>query len=256
MREWNWDSEDFAALWYSDANDRFPRPLNYRSRFTHENDFTTHRTEVRAGYSSDELEEIELALHTLSASQLRIEILGGTRKHKSGTGEVKEYRVVGARTYDHAVVLSQTVLGEQDGPIRVRLFRPESLAAFLVRSIPACAPGAEPQATFHADDLRPQQGGHRHSAARCTPYEQYQRLVHRQADGGGAAGLLIGPLLHRPEPAHTVQWYDITDDGRYTELTGRNISVRPTSPHDLAALFDTWIDRALRQIRDDEDALW
>ncbi|WP_225725502.1 MULTISPECIES: ESX secretion-associated protein EspG [unclassified Nocardia] len=255
MPEWTLETDDFAALWYSAANDRFPRPLNYLSSLTHENDVVAHRTAVRSRYPRDELEEIELALHTLSTSDLRIEILGGTHKYKGSIGEAKEYRIVGARNPYRAVVLSQAVLGERNGPIRVRMFRPESLPTAVVKAVPACEPGKQKSATFHPDDLRPRRDGYlQHS--RRSPREQYERLLQRPANGGGAAGLLIGPLHSRPEPVNTVQWYDIIDDGRYVELVDRHVSVRPATPEDLIALFTGWIDRALQRLRDDENARW
>ncbi|MBF6211705.1 ESX secretion-associated protein EspG [Nocardia puris] len=252
MLEWTWDPEDFAALWYSDANDRFPRPLKYLSRFAFQNDFARHRLTVRGRYPAGELERIELALHTLSTSEMRIEILGGTRKHKDSTGDVKQYRIVGARNRFSAVVAFQTVRAEVNGPIRLRAVSTESLAAHIVRSIPACRPGLEPPATFHPGDLRADQGTYLRDNARNTPRERYRRLLHRPADGGGSAGLRVGPLHSRPEAVETLQWWDISGDGRYTESTGQNITVRPTTPAELGATFTGWLDRAERRLRDAE----
>ncbi|MET8775840.1 ESX secretion-associated protein EspG [Nocardia sp. NPDC004654] len=253
MPDWNWDPEDFAALWYSDANDRFPRPLKYLSRFAVQNDFDQHRLRVRASYSGGELEEIELAMHTLSTSDMRIEILGGSRKHKNSTGDVKQYRIIGARNHSHAVVAFQTVRAEENGPIRLRTCGPESLAVQIVRTLPPCPPGKRPPATFHPDDLRPNRDTYLRDNARNTPREQYQRLLGRPADGGGSAGLRVGPLHTRPEAEDTVQWYDIAEDGRYTEIRAQHVSVRPTTPADLATTFATWLDRAAQRLRDAED---
>jgi len=250
MPEWTWDTETFAALWYSDGNDRFPRPLKYLSRFAFENEFDQFRHAVRTRYTADELEEIELAMHTLSTSDMRIEILGGTRKHKGGTGEVKQYRILGARNPFHAVVAFQAVQGEDNGPIRLRTCRPESLAVAIAKTIPARDPGKQPSATFHPDDLRPSQGTYLQDNARNSPREQYRRLLGRPADGGGSAGLRVGPLHARPEPTNTLQWYDIADDGRYTETHTQHITVRPTRPTDLATAFTTWLDRAAQRLRE------
>ncbi|MGV9540180.1 hypothetical protein [Nocardia beijingensis] len=52
---------------------------------------------------------------TLTTSDLRIEILGGTTKHKGRDGSVRRYRIVGARTKHQAVSLDQTANVEQDG---------------------------------------------------------------------------------------------------------------------------------------------
>ncbi|MET7772926.1 ESX secretion-associated protein EspG [Nocardia sp. NPDC005366] len=256
MPEWTWDSEDFAALWYGEANDRFPRPLKYLSRFAVENDFQRHRELVRARYDTDELEQIMLAMHTLSESDMRIEILGGTRKHRDSTGDVKQYRIVGARNPFHAVVAFQAVRGEDNGPIRLRTCRPESLASQITKSIPPCSPGSRPPATFHPGDLRSSQGTYLRDNARNTPREQYRRLLGRPADGGGSAGLLVGPLHSRPDASNTVQWYDITDDGRYTEIHAQHITVRPTTPAELTATFTTWLADAVQRARELEDQHW
>ncbi|WP_329411413.1 hypothetical protein OG563_03715 [Nocardia vinacea] len=54
----------------------------------------------------------------------------------------------------------------------------------------------------------------------------------------------IPPFHSRVDATNAVQWYDITDDGRYAETRTTHITIRPTAPTDLAAIFTTWIDRA------------
>lgn len=255
MPDWTWDTEDFAALWYSEAHDRFPRPLKYLSRFTTENDFDRHRAVVRARYSGDELEVIGLALHTLSISEARIEILGGIREHKTDD-LVCVYRIVGARNRHYAVTLRQLCRGNENGPIHVRLIRPEALPAALAHAIPPRAPGIRPAATFHPDDLEPAGMSLFEDNAHNSPREQYRRLLRRPADGGGSAGLRLGPLHTRPDAIRTIQWYDITDDGRYTETRGRHITVRPAGRADLTARFTTWLADADRQLRAPEPDVW
>lgn len=155
MPEWTWEPDDFAALWYSDAYDRFPSPLRYTSRFAFNDDARAHRLAVRAGYTREELAGIQVALDTLGASELRIEILGATSAHKrsTGPGDMRKYRIVGARTEAHAVTFSQAGTDTEHGPIHVRLFRPETLAARLVSALPVCVPGTAEPATFHPEDL-------------------------------------------------------------------------------------------------------
>ncbi|MGO4648818.1 ESX secretion-associated protein EspG [Nocardia sp. 2YAB30] len=255
MDVWTLDPDDFAALWYGDANDRFPNPLHYRSRFTLRDEFAVHRSAVRAHYPADELERIQLALHTLTTSDIRIEILGGTTKHKGGDGSMRMYRVVGARNPYHAVTLFQSATADRDGAIRLHLCRPDNLPAHLVKSIPASPPGKQPPATFHSDDLR-SRGDYFEDIVRDTPREQYQRLVHRPADGGGSASLITGAINTLSRPWNVVQWHDITDDGRYTELRGRHISIHPTTPHDLVTRFTAWIDRALERLAEDRNDTW
>ncbi|MFC9435066.1 ESX secretion-associated protein EspG [Nocardia sp. NPDC057030] len=258
MAEWNWEPDDFAALWYSDAHDRFPNPLRYTSRFALRDEFAAHRQAVRARYSADELEEIQLALHTLGTSDLRIEILGGTNKHRNSTGsdDVREYRIVGARNSYHAVTLMQGGTDREHGPIRVRMFRPETLPARIVQAIPACKPGNAAPATFHPDDIAPRRSGHFEDVARQTPREQYRRLLGRPTDGGGTAVLLAAPLSALAQPSNVLQWHDITGDGRYTEIRGPHITVRPTAPADLTTHFATWIDRALERFEADRTDTW
>lgn len=246
MPEWTWDSEDFAALWYSEAHDRFPRPLKYLSRFTTENDFAYHRTAVRARYSGDELEHIGLALHTLSTSEYRIEILGGS----TDTTGTTEYRIVGARNHHYAVTLAQRCRAGEYGPIRAHLIRAESLPRALTRGVPSQPAGTRPTETFHPADLEPTRSTHLQDNSHNSPRQRYRRLLRRPTAGGGSAGLRIGPLYTRPDAARTIQWYDIADDGRYTETRGRHITVRPAGPDDLTTRFTTWLDDADRRRHD------
>ncbi|WP_228834188.1 ESX secretion-associated protein EspG [Nocardia abscessus] len=171
MAEWTWDPDDFAALWYGDAHDRIPGPLRYTSRFAFRDDFDSHRAAVWQRYSADELDEINAAFHTLGASDLRIEILGGTCKHKNSTGphDVREYRILGARDSYRAVLLSQAGNQHEHGPIRVRMFPAEQLPARLVNAIPPCAPGTERPAMFHPRDLSPSRETYFQDNARNTP---------------------------------------------------------------------------------------
>ncbi|WP_405165576.1 ESX secretion-associated protein EspG [Nocardia sp. NBC_01499] len=257
MHEWTWDPDDFAALWYSDANDRFPNPLHYQSSFVLRDEFAAHAVAVRNRYSRDEMERIQLAVHTLTTSDMRIEILGGTMKHKGRDGRVRMYRIVGARNPYHAVTLTQTATVDLDGPIRLRMCRPADLPGHIAKSIPAREPGREKPATFHVGDLQPRRTGHFEETSRGNPREQYQRLLQRPADGGGSAGLLTGPINTVSQPWNVLQWHDITDDGRYLERrSGDQISVRPVTAQELSAHFTAWIDRALQRLRADEDETW
>ncbi|MET8775298.1 ESX secretion-associated protein EspG [Nocardia sp. NPDC004654] len=254
MGEWSWETDDFAALWLGDAHDRIPSPLRHLSRFAFRDEFAAHREAVRQRYSTDELDEIRAALHTLGTSELRIEILGGSCKHRASTGrdDLREYRIIGARTGHRAVTLSQYGTDSEHGPIRLRAFDADQLPARLTQAVPACTPGAEKPATFHPDELSPRRDGYLQDNARNTPRERYQRLLGRPADGGGSAVLLTGPLHTHATPRNVVQWYDISGDGRYTELRGAHITVRPTTPADLTTQFATWITRALDHLRADD----
>lgn len=253
MSTWIWEPDDFAALWYRDGIDRFPRPLHYLSRYKTRNPFEAHAAAVRARYDRDERELIRRALHTVSDGDLRIEILGASTA--TTKGRVREYRVVGARTTHYGVVLAQSVIDGVDGSIHAQLFAAEQLPKRLAGLVPSCDPGREQAGTFHIDDLAP--GRDQQRSLRRGPGEQYRRLVQRPADGGGMAALRVGSILDRPEPWYRTQWYDLTADGRYLEKrTREHIAVRPAAAADLAAGFADWIDRALRRLREDEPDIW
>ncbi|MBO0856412.1 MAG: ESX secretion-associated protein EspG, partial [Nocardia sp.] len=127
MSEWSWEPDDFAALWYSDANDRIPNILRYTSRFEFVDEFEANRIAVRNRYDTDEFERIQLALHTLSASDMRIAVLGGTNRYKGSEGIQREYRIIGARTDHHAAILHQFTQAGREGLFRLRLCRSENL---------------------------------------------------------------------------------------------------------------------------------
>ncbi|GAA5058233.1 ESX secretion-associated protein EspG [Nocardia callitridis] len=256
MSEWTFDPDDFAALWYNNANDRFPSPLHYSSRFLLRDEFEAHRVAVSRRYPADELERIQLATHTLTTSDIRIEVLGGTTRHKARDGSFKMYRIVGARNQFQAVTLYQTTTDDQDGPIKMRLCRPESLVSYLVKSIPPCRPGSQPPETFHPDDLRARHGEYFEDVARNTPRERFHRLLQRPADGGGSAGLFAGAINTMPAAWNVVQWHDITRDGRYTELRGSHISVQPTRSEDLVTRLTGWVGDALHRLAEDDADSW
>ncbi|WP_328398095.1 ESX secretion-associated protein EspG [Nocardia sp. NBC_00416] len=258
MPEWTWEPDDFAALWYSDAYDRFPSPLRYTSRFAFNDDARAHRLAVRAGYTREELAGIQVALDTLGASELRIEILGATSAHKrsTGPGDMRKYRIVGARTEAHAVTFSQAGTDTEHGPIHVRLFRPETLAARLVSALPVCVPGTAEPATFHPEDLGPRGDDYFEDGRRTRAREQYRRLLGRKADGGGCAVLLTGRFDAAAEPSRVLEWYDIAGDGRYTEQRGAHVTVRPATPAEFTRHFTTWLDRAWRLLEEDREHSW
>lgn len=254
MAEWSWDTDDFAALWLGDAHDRIPGPLRHISRFAFNDEAEAHRVAVRGRYSADELDDIRAALHTLSVSDIRVEILGGSCRHRNSTGrdDLREYRVLGARAGHRAVVLTQHGTDREHGPIRLRTFDSAQLPARLTQAIPACHPGAQRPEVFHPGDLAPRRDGYAQDNARNTPRERYQRLLGRPADGGGTAALLTGPLYKRSAPARLLQWYDISGDGRYSEERAANITVRPAAPADLTRHFTAWIAEISDRLRADD----
>ncbi|WP_278264181.1 ESX secretion-associated protein EspG [Nocardia sp. AG03] len=246
MASWTFEPETFAAHWYSDANDRFPVPLKYLSRFGVEDEFSQFRSRVRADLRSGEREEIDLAVHTLATSRIRIEIVGCTTRHKSSTGadDSKEYRIVGVRDHHRAVLAFQGGRAGEYGDIRLRLFGPDGLAGQLAGAIPRCEPGGRPPATFHPHDLEPGEDGYFEDSHRDSERERYERLLGRSGDGYGIARLYIGRPRSSAEHSGVLRWFDVTGDGRYAETRGQHVTVRPGSRDELAARFARWVDRA------------
>lgn len=250
MAEWNWETDDFAALWLGEARDRLPRPLFYTSRFPGANEAAAHRSAVRNQYHGEEAELIQLTFHTLDTAELRIQVTGESTT--LGNGKPRQYRVLAARNLHHAVMLSQTVTDGVHGRIRARLFGTEQLASRLARLLPSSPAGRCAKETFHLEDLRrPRPAGYGR-----TPRERYDQQF-RRTDGGGTAGLLTGPVNTFPEPWYAAQWLDVADDGRYLQQrTREHLSVRPADAGTLTALFSGWIDRAWDRLHEDEYQNW
>ncbi|WP_235747983.1 ESX secretion-associated protein EspG [Nocardia coffeae] len=251
MTQWAWEPDDFAALWFSDANDRIPGLLRFTSRFAYNDEFELHRPAVRGRYDADELEQIDLALHTVTTSDMRIEILGSTTKYPGSTGAARTYRIIGARNLHHATVLYQITEGEVDGRIRAHSCRPEQLGARLVATIPAREPGRAQPITVHPRDIR----DNHQSATGSTPAERYRRLLARPVDGNGTAALLLGPIHAYPDPVQEIMWCDF-DDGRYLQVRGEHISIRPAVAKDLSARFGAWIENAVQRQREEQYERW
>lgn len=255
MTEWSWEPDDFAALWLGEARDRLPSPLSYTSRFPTQDEVRFHRQQVHGRYDTDERNLIELAFQTLTDAELRIEILG--QSTTLGRGKPKDYRIIGARTRFNAMMLTQTadpgVEDSIDGAVRCRLFRTEQLAQRLATIVPSFPPGQEKPDTFHLADIRrPAEGLNRN-----TPRDRYDRISQRPVDGGGGAALFTGSIFHTLDPWYATQWVDIARDGRYLQLrTREHLTVRPASPRELTTTFETWIERALQRLREDEPDTW
>ncbi|RJO76690.1 ESX secretion-associated protein EspG [Nocardia panacis] len=250
--EWSWETDDFAALWLSEAQDRFPRPLYSRSRFQYAEDCQAHLARVRANYSQDDLIDIKRAFEVVTSSDVRIEIRGGTTK--TSDGSTRQYRILGVRNEVSAAVLSQITTYEIAGPIRLRLCHPDHLPARIVHRMVPAEPGRQPQAEFHQQDIMGDRDPYFDDSRRARLRDRYREFVGRPADGGGSAALYVGPFAAEANPLHFVEWRDITEDGRYTELrTLDRIRIRPTTPKDLATHFATWIDKARDRLSADAD---
>ncbi|MFD4403333.1 ESX secretion-associated protein EspG [Nocardia sp. NPDC058499] len=251
---WTWEPDTFAAHWFDEGNDRMPAPLRYRSRFPTVGGFEAHRAAVRAGADIDERERIGLLVHTLTQCDMRIEILFGSVKHRGGDGHTrKDLRVVGARTYAHAVVLSQTAVRGEDSDIRAQLLRADQLPAALAAALPPCEPGRDKPATFDLADVKPAEGHFADTDPR-SPRRKFAQLARRPADGGGRAILRLGNF-HAPHNRYrALQWFDITGDGRYLEHRNRtHLEFRSATAQSFTAVFTGWIEQAERALREEAD---
>ncbi|MFB7876215.1 ESX secretion-associated protein EspG [Nocardia sp. NPDC056064] len=242
MHEWHWEPDDFAALWLSDARDRFPRPLHYTSRFRYREEFETHCRSVRSRYVC-EMEAIDLALNTLETAELRVEVSAETRSSRSG--KHTHHRIVGVRNYRHAVIASQVVVDGTDGSISVRSGHPENLGKRIVGRIPSCGAGRHRAEQFYIRDLISTPDTYFVNVARNTPRERYQRFVDRPMTGLGSALLRTGSVHDRTDSAILIEWLDFADDGRYIlRKNAERIDIRPGGRADLSVVLAQWIKLA------------
>ncbi|MFD4457000.1 ESX secretion-associated protein EspG [Nocardia sp. NPDC058480] len=252
MTDWTFDPDDFAIHWYSDAVDRFPRPLHYTSRFPYQEEFDNHRAKLLDSYPRDELIMIRRAIDTATSATFRIQISGSTTKTRDNT--TAAYRVHATRNDFQAVVISQINRDGTDGPITVHLGRPDDLPHELINCLPKASPGTHPATTFHTSDLSPRRDTYFEDVAHNSPSERARRFFNRPTDGRGRAALYLGTVLERPEPHHSTEWHDFTDDGRYTITRLHNdLNVKPATPQGQASQLGQWIDAAVRLNQPDMD---
>ncbi|MEV0687197.1 ESX secretion-associated protein EspG [Nocardia sp. NPDC050378] len=255
MNEWTFDPDDFAIHWYSDAVDRFPRPLRYTSRFAYQEAFDDHRAKLLASYSRDELLLIRSAMDTAAEATFRIQISGSTTKTRDHT--TAAYRVHATRNDFQAVVISQINRDNIDGPITVRLVRPENLPRELINCLPKASPGGQPATTFHTSDMAPRRDTYLEDVAHNSPQDRARRFFDRPLDGRGRAALYLGAVLDRPKPHHAAEWHDFTDDGRYTITRNHNdLIVDPATPQGQAGQFARWIDTAVQLNQPELDEIY
>ncbi|GEM29747.1 hypothetical protein NN3_07540 [Nocardia neocaledoniensis NBRC 108232] len=246
MSEWTWDPDDFAALWLNDGRDRFPRPLHFTSRFRYREDFDAHARGVRARYTGEESSAIELALNTLAAATIRVEVFAET-----GPSGSHVHRIVGARDLHNAVIAAQTVIDGVDGPIWVRRGRPENLGKGIASRIPPCAPGRRRAEEFFTRDLEPDYNNHFTDVAHNTPIERYNRVVAHPRSGSGSAAIRTGDINTRTDPERYIEWLDMADDGRYiVHRTRERLTIESGDTAALATIVTGWIDRALERQRE------
>ncbi|MFD3596764.1 ESX secretion-associated protein EspG [Nocardia sp. NPDC058640] len=252
MTEWTFDPDEFAIHWYSDAVDRFPRPLRYTSRFPYQEEFDNYSAKLLAAYDRDELIMIRRAIDTATSATFRIQISGSTTKTRDNT--TAAYRVHATRTDFQAVVISQINRDGNDGPITVNFGRPEDLPRNLITCLPKASPGTHPPATFHTRDLNPQRDSYFEDVAHNSPSERARRFFNRPTDGRGGAALYLGGILDRPKAQHSTEWHDFTDDGRYTITRNcDDLNVNPATPQGQASQLSQWIDAAVRINQPDLD---
>lgn len=248
MSEWNWDPDDFAALWLNDGRDRFPRPLHFTSRFRYREEFDAHGRDVRARYIGEESSAIELALNTLATADLRIEVSAETGTNRSDSHT--HHRIVGARNLHHAVIAAQTVVNGVDGPIWVRRGRPENLGKGIVTRIPACAPGRYSPEEFYTRDLEPGCDNYYFTdVARNSPIERYKCLIDRPLTGSGCAAIRSGDFHSRTAPTRFIEWLDYADDGRYIQHRNADlIRIHPGDNTVLSSQLSRWIEECVREM--------
>ncbi|MFE3546479.1 ESX secretion-associated protein EspG [Nocardia sp. NPDC059177] len=245
MTSWTLDPDDFAVHWYSDAVDRFPRPLHYLSRFMYQEDFDNHRNTLLDSCSRLDLDSIRATLDVATTATWRIEISGSTTKTRDNT--TAEYRIHATHNGFQSVVLDQIIRNGNDGPISVHVGRAESLPQRLISYLPKQAPGTLPATSFATRDITPRHDTYLEDVAYNSPNERYRRFINRPSHGGGSAALYRGSILDRSTPQHSLEWRDFTDDGRYTMTRDpHEVTFSPASMSSQGATISKWITSEAR----------
>ncbi|MGW5573248.1 ESX secretion-associated protein EspG [Nocardia thailandica] len=243
MTEWTLEPDEFAVHWYSDAVDRFPRPLHYLSLFQSEEEFANFRTATLLGCPGDDLTGIRRAIEVATSASWRIELSGSTCRTRDQT--MAEYRIHATMNEFGAVIFDQIIRDGRDGPVTVHLVRPESLAQRVIRLLPALQPGGRSSEVYSTTRHR---DSYLEDVAHNSDGDRYRRFIERPTTGGGSAALYLGTILDRPTPEMTTEWRDYTEDGRYTiNRHPHETSVRPATPESQADEMSRWIDFATRR---------
>ncbi|MFC6013461.1 ESX secretion-associated protein EspG [Nocardia lasii] len=244
MSEWSWAPDDFAALWFNEARDRFPRPLHFTSRFRYREEFEAHRAAICSRYASEETRAIELALGTLEKSEIRIEVSAETGLLDPSDRVL--HKIVGVRDIEHAVIAAQSISNEIAGPVWVRQGRPDYLGNGITSRIPECAPGTLRGEEFYQRDTKLERDSYFSDVAYNSPRERYARLVNRPLVGMGSAVIRIGGLHSRSEPVRIMEWLDFADDGRYDRrIVGDVVRIFPVRRAGIAAELTQWLVKEL-----------
>lgn len=240
-RSWTFDGLQFRMLMEQAGRDRLPFPLQYRPTAESAADYHRQRHEANEAVAGVMDEDLDLAVRTIVAPRIRVELVGHARTTTAGTAATK-LRAHAAIGHDLAVVLTQQP-GADDtsgGSIAVALLQPYRAVEAALAVLPAKGRGA----FTRIDVERPSTGP---EAEYSTPLirrterksgeDQYARMFGRAPECAGEILVCPGPSPDsRPtDGTEGIHWVDFADDGRYVIRHSDLITVLPASGLDLVA---------------------
>lgn len=239
MGVWRLDSDQFAALWLGDANEFFPDPLVYTSRFRFLDEWGVFRARTRLEHSVAEFDGLHRALAMMTGAKVSVRVVG------AAPGRVVTVRMLGCRDDAAAVVVSQLpATGRASGDLVLRTGMADELAVMLARSMPPARPGHKPGGRFYRSDIEP---GSQLMLTRVmgkSPGELYRDITDTPRTLSVSVEGRYGPGWAASEPVSSFDVLDVEADGRYASHGDDPIVIAPADAPELAKLFRTTIARA------------
>lgn len=243
-RSWTLHGLEFRMLMEHAGRDRLPFPIQFQPTADSGADYHRQRHEARGAVDRTMDDDLRVAVDTLVAPQVRIEVVG----HRTSSGKVRGHAAVG---HDVAVVLTQGP-GDSEfsgGPVTVTLLESFRAVTAVLAVLPTANPGTSATMTVAepgraADD--PQSPLIRR-ASRRTDDERFEKLFSSPPSCAGEILVCTGPATdNRFEDGTTgVNWVDFDGDGRYLIRHGSMLTVTPASSSDFAAHIADLVTRAL-----------
>ncbi|MEU1980942.1 ESX secretion-associated protein EspG [Nocardia sp. NPDC019395] len=258
-RTWCLTDVEFVALWEELREGLVPRPFEFTSRTSRNDEYLQEKAEARQRARDRHGRSIDEVLELVARPDIRIVAHGWDRRNPDDP--TTRVRLLAARRGDRGYLLTQ-LPGEtiwHSGGYTIVEVSARGLADAVVKALPECATGRLGELVFASRDGSRLDYSYQQSIV-GDPVDDPDRERARRFSAATVAGVgrirlsqgysRFGP---RGIASHELHWRDLVDDGRYaitTENPPVAVGVGTTA---LTALLNDRIAAIVRSIKDERE---
>ncbi|MEV0331148.1 ESX secretion-associated protein EspG [Nocardia sp. NPDC050717] len=226
MRTWHLTALDFRTLWEAAGRDVLPYPLRHQhTNVESQAEILRLRRKAAENLMAEFDSDLDAAMAALLAPHARVEVAGGsgaTRTIRAHGGTRESYAALAVQAPDD---------GAEPGDITLQLLPPAALAAAVLATLPAVAPGKGREIKVTAAELaspRP----HVRDPWNPTPRERLETFLATPTDTLTHIGVYAHASVdnRHTEGRDDFQLHDLTNDGRYVFYGETTFIAKPTTP--------------------------